>query len=401
MMQEFSYLAINHHGERVKGQLVASNLLDAERQLTQMNFDVLSLKVKKKELCFWTCQKVNNKDIITMTFQIEQLLGSGVPLLDILQDMQSSMVTGYFKGVLAGVYDAMLNGATFAEALSRYPNTFNEVYINLVSVGEKTGQLELILHDLGVSLRWQDELTAKAKKVMIYPSIVFSVVMMVMSFLMIFLVPELVSFIQSMGQELSFITRSLLAFSDYFVNYWHITIIFLVFWFIAFILLMNNSLVFRHTMHRWQFAIPLVGSIIFKLKIARMMNTMAVMYAAGISLQQMINMAGKVVSNDYLLKHLQAVEKNILDGSGIATSFSSVGIFPPLIIKLIKVGETTGRMDEALRNVSYFYDREAKEAIEKLEPAIEPIITLVLALLVAWVMIATLGPVYDIMGKIN
>jgi type IV pilus assembly protein PilC len=154
-------------------------------------------------------------------------------------------------------------------------------------------------------------------------------------------------------------------------------------------------------MHRWQFAIPLVGSIIFKLKIARMMNTMAVMYAAGISLQQMINMAGKVVSNDYLLKHLQAVEKNILDGSGIATSFSSVGIFPPLIIKLIKVGETTGRMDEALRNVSYFYDREAKEAIEKLEPAIEPIITLVLALLVAWVMIATLGPVYDIMGKIN
>jgi type IV pilus assembly protein PilC len=128
---------------------------------------------------------------------------------------------------------------------------------------------------------------------------------------------------------------------------------------------------------------------------------MAIMYAAGVSLQEIINMAGKVVGNDFLKAKLDEVEGKIVDGSSIADSFASVNVFPPLILKLIKVGETTGRMDEAMRNVSYFYDREAKELIEKVEPAIEPIITLILAVLVGWVMMATLGPVYDVITKIK
>lgn len=400
-MQKFVYLGINREGKRVRGDLVATNLPDAERQLAQMGIELLSLKVYQNSFAFLKRKRVSNKDIITMTFQIEQLLRSGVPLLDILNDMQASFPAGYFRDVLAGLYDSMLNGATFAEALSRYPDEFNEVYISLVAIGEKTGQLELILHDLGVNMRWQDELESKAKKIMVYPSIVFSVVMLVITFLMMFLVPELVKFIQGMGQELGFLTLSLIAVSNYFVNYWHITAVAIIGLFIGFKLLMYRSSVFRKRMHKLQLDMPLVGAILFKLKIARMTSTMAIMYAAGVSLQQIINMAGKVVGNDYLFDHLKEVERLILDGNSIASSFTSVNIFPPLILKLIKVGETTGRMDEALRNISYFYDREAKELIEKVEPAIEPIITLILAVLVAWVMMATLGPVYDIMGSIR
>lgn len=400
-MQKFVYLGINKEGKRVRGDLIATNLPDAERQLAQMGVELLSLRTHEDKFSFLKRKRVSNKDIITMTFQIEQLLRSGVPLLDILNDMQASFPAGYFRDVLAGLYDSMLNGATFAEALSRYPDEFNEVYISLVAIGEKTGQLELILHDLGVNMRWQDELESKAKKIMVYPSIVFSVVMLVITFLMMFLVPELVKFIESMGQELGFLTLSLIAVSNYFVHYWHITAVGVIGLFIGFKLLMYRSDVFRKRVHKWQLDMPLIGSILFKLKIARMTSTMAIMYAAGVSLQQIINMAGKVVGNDYLLDHLKEVERLILDGNSIANSFTSVNIFPPLILKLIKVGETTGRMDEALRNISYFYDREAKELIEKVEPAIEPIITLILAVLVAWVMMATLGPVYDIMGNIR
>lgn len=400
-MQKFFYLGINREGKRVRGDLIATNLPDAERQLVQMGVELLSLRTHEDRFSFLKRKRVSNKDIITMTFQIEQLLRSGVPLLDILNDMQASFPAGYFRDVLAGLYDSMLNGATFAEALSRYPDEFNEVYISLVAIGEKTGQLELILHDLGVNMRWQDELESKAKKIMVYPSIVFSVVMLVITFLMMFLVPELVKFIESMGQELGFLTLSLIAVSNYFVHYWHITVVSIFGLFIGFKWLMNRSDAFRKRAHKWQLEMPLIGSILFKLKIARMTSTMAIMYAAGVSLQQIISMARKVVGNDYLFDHLKEVERLILDGNSIANSFTSVNIFPPLILKLIKVGETTGRMDEALRNISYFYDREAKELIEKVEPAIEPIITLILAVLVAWVMMATLGPVYDIMGNIR
>lgn len=400
-MQKYLYVGINAAEERVKGHLIAMNLPDAERQVAQMGIELLSLKAQKDTFAFLQRKRVSNKDIITMTFQIEQLLRSGVPLLDILNDMQASFPRGYFRDLLAGLYDAMLNGATFAEALSRYPDDFNEVYISLVAIGEKTGQLEMILHDLGMNMRWQDELESKAKKIMIYPAIVFSVVIMVITFLMLFLVPELVKFIQGMGQELGMLTLSLIAVSNYFVDYWHITALMLVAIFVGIKLLLYRSAAFRLRVHRWVLGMPLIGSILFKLKIARMTSTMAIMYAAGVSLQQIIHMAGKVVGNDYLYARLTEVESHIMDGHSIVNSFSAVNIFPPLILKLIKVGETTGRMDESLRNISYFYDREAKELIDKVEPAIEPIITLILAVLVGWVMMATLGPVYDIIGSIR
>lgn len=400
-MHKYLYLGINAQQQRVKGHLIATNQPDAERQLAQMGIELLSLREQKDTFAFMQRKRVSNKDIITMTFQVEQLLRSGVPLLDILNDMQASFPSGYFRDLLAGLYDAMLNGATFAEALSRYPDDFDEVYISLVAIGEKTGQLEMILHDLGMNMRWQDELESKAKKIMIYPSIVFSVVIMVITFLMLFLVPELVKFIQGMGQELGFLTLSLIAVSNYFVDYWHVTALAIVAVFIGFKLLMYHSSEFRKRVHKWLLDMPLIGAILFKLKIARMTSTMAIMYAAGVSLQQIIHMAGKVVGNDYLYERLTEVESHIMDGHSIVNSFTSVNIFPPLILKLIKVGETTGRMDESLRNISYFYDREAKELIDKVEPAIEPIITLILAVLVGWVMMATLGPVYDIIGSIR
>lgn len=400
-MQKYVYKGIDLEGKRVTGHFIANNIPDAERQAAQMGINLLQLQGQESRFSFLRKKQVSNKDIITMTFQIEQLLRSGVPLLDILNDMQGSFPAGYFRDLLAGLYDATLNGATFAEALSRYPNDFDEVYISLVAIGEKTGQLEMILHDLGQNMRWQDELESKAKKIMIYPSIVFAVVMLVITFLMLFLVPELVKFIQGMGQELGFLTKSLIAVSDYFVNYWHVTFAGLVASFIAFKFFMYHSAPFRKSVHQHMLEIPLIGDILFKLKIARMTSTMAIMYAAGVSLQHIIHMAAKVVGNDYLYDRLHEVEEHIMDGHSIVNSFASVNIFPPLILKLIKVGETTGRMDESLRNISYFYDREAKELIEKVEPAIEPIITMILAVLVGWVMMATLGPVYDIIGSIH
>jgi type IV pilus assembly protein PilC len=400
-MKKYNYSGIDLQGARVSGELNAMNTLDAERQLTQMGIELLTMREKKAYISFFKRNKVANQDVITMTFQLEQLLRAGVPLLDVLDDLRNAFDSGYFKNVLSGVYDTMLNGATFAEALAKYPDVFNEVYVSLVGVGEKTGKLEVILHDLGVNLRWQDELEAKAKKIFIYPAIVFSVVITVITFLMIFLVPQLVSFIQSMGQELGILTSSLIVVSNFFVNYWLVILITLLGAVVAFKYLMYQFPKFKLLVHKHILSIKLIGPIIFKLKIARMTNTMAIMYAAGVSMQEIIDMAAKVVGNSYLYSKLKDVELSVLDGHSIASSFAATGIFPPLIVKLIKVGEMTGKMDEALRNISYFYDREAKELIEKIEPAIEPIITLFLAVLVGWVMMATLGPVYDIIGKLK
>lgn len=400
-MKKYNYSGIDLQGTRVSGELNAMNTLDAERQLTQMGIVLLTMREKKAYISFFKRNKVANQDVITMTFQLEQLLRAGVPLLDVLDDLRNAFDSGYFKNVLSGVYDTMLNGATFAEALAKYPDVFNQVYVSLVGVGEKTGKLEVILHDLGVNLRWQDELEAKAKKIFIYPAIVFSVVITVITFLMIFLVPQLVSFIQSMGQELGILTSSLIVVSNFFVNYWLVILITLLGAVVAFKYLMYQFPKFKLLVHKHILSIKLIGPIIFKLKIARMTNTMAIMYAAGVSMQEIIDMAAKVVGNSYLYSKLKDVELSVLDGHSIASSFAATGIFPPLIVKLIKVGEMTGKMDEALRNISYFYDREAKELIEKIEPAIEPIITLFLAVLVGWVMMATLGPVYDIIGKLK
>ncbi|VAW47831.1 Type II secretory pathway, component PulF [hydrothermal vent metagenome] len=398
-MQNYHYSGINKFGKRVSGTLPASNEQELELKLKKSNIDLLSSR--KQSSLFKGKSKVPRKDIIGLTFQLEQLMKAGVPLMDILDDLKDNFENDAVKEMLASIYEAMEGGNTFSEALREYENVFGEVYVSLVSVGEKTGKLEEILVNLAEMLKWEDELISKAKKVMIYPAIVATVVIGVVILMMLFVVPELVGFISSMGGELGFATVALIATSEFIQEY--ILELFLVpiIGIVAYKVARKKSPNFKFKTDEMSLGLPIVGAVLYKLKLARIANSLAVMYSAGVSFPDSLRMASIIAGNKYLEQNILNSVQLIENGKPIFEAFDEADVFPPMAIRMVKVGELSGGMDTSLKNVSYFYDREAKELIDKIEPAIEPILTVVMGAVVGWIMIAVLGPIYDTIAQVQ
>jgi type IV pilus assembly protein PilC len=400
-MENYQYTGINKFGKRISGVMPANNEHELEQKLLKTKVDLLTFKKKSDGFSLLGKPKVTRKDIISMTFQFEQLLRAGVPLMEIIDDLKDSFESDAVKEMLATIYESMEGGATFSAALKDYESVFGEVYVSLVSVGEKTGKLEDILLDLANMLKWEDELISKAKKVMIYPAIVATVVVAVVILMMMFVVPELLGFITSMGGELGFATIALIATSGFVQEY--IIEIFVVPTALVIILKWwrKKSPDFKLKTDELSLRIWIVGPVLYKLKLARIANALAVMYGAGVSFPDSLRMSSIIAGNKYLETNINNAVRMIEDGKPIHESFQQATVFPSMAVRMIKVGELSGGMDVALKNVSYFYDREAKELIDKIEPAIEPVLTVIMGFVVGWVMIAVLGPIYDTIAQVQ
>ncbi|BBP46607.1 type II secretion system protein F [Thiosulfatimonas sediminis] len=400
-MQNYNYTGINQFGKRVSGVMPANNVHELEKKLKKSQIDLLNSKEQSKGLSLSLGSKIKKRDIITITFQLEQMLEAGVPLMEVLEDMKDTFENDAVKEMLANIYESMEGGRTFSESLEGFEKEFGQVYISLVSVGEKTGKLEDILRDLGNMMKWEDELASKAKKVMIYPAIVATVVVAVVILMMLFVVPELLGFITSMGGEIGFATVALIATSGFIQNYILELMIAPVLFVIVIKWWRRNSPEFKLKSDEWSLRTPIIGEVLHKLKLARVANSLSVMYGAGVSFPDSLRMASLTSGNKYLETNLVTAVTMIEDGKEIWVSFRDSNAFPMMAVRMIKSGELTGKMDVALKNVSYFYDREAKELIEKIEPAIEPILTVIMGFVVGWVMIAVLGPIYDTIAQVQ
>ncbi|MBO1923722.1 type II secretion system F family protein [Thiomicrorhabdus sp. 6S3-12] len=400
-MQNYNYTGINQLGKRVSGVMPANNEQDLEQKLKKSQIDLLSYRQQGKGLSLSFGSKIKKRDIITITFQLEQMLEAGVPLMEIIEDMKDSFENDAAKEMLANIYESMEGGNTFSESLADFEKEFGQVYISLVSVGEKTGKLEDILRDLGNMMKWEDELASKAKKVMIYPAIVATVVIAVVILMMLFVVPELLGFITSMGGEIGFATVALIATSDFIQTYILELMMAPVIFVFVYSWWRKQSPEFKLKSDEFHLKIPIIGVVLHKLKLARVANSLSVMYGAGVSFPESLRMASMTAGNKFLETNFLNAVNMIEDGKEIWVSFRDSDAFPMMAVRMIKSGELTGKMDVALKNVSYFYDREAKELIEKIEPTIEPLLTVIMGFIVGWIMIAVLGPIYDTISQVQ
>lgn len=400
-MPQFSYSAVDNNGKIVKGNLQAVNILDIESRLEKQGQDLISCKEAKAYAFTLLRKKLTRQDIIDMIFQLEQLTKSGVPLVDGIKDLRDSAPPGYYQEVLTGVVEGIEGGKTFSEALGQYPNDFDTVFISLIAIGEESGELPKILKDLGETLRWLDDLIAKTIKIMIYPSIVGVVVLLVTVFLMVNLVPDIVQFIKDMGTEIPAHTRFLIATSNFFINNLLLVMLapFAIFFSIKILVRKNKSA--KRLIDKAKLAAPIFGDAIFKIKLARFSGYMALLYSSGITVLRSLEICQALVDNAAIEDAIIKVKNKISDGVKISDSFDSVNFFPPIVIRMIRVGENAGNLGEALLNVSDFFNREVQKSIDKIEPAISPVLTVVMATLLGWIMISVLGPVWDAVGSIG
>jgi type IV pilus assembly protein PilC len=275
------------------------------------------------------------------------------------------------------------------------------VFVSLVRSGEQTGKLPAVLKSLSESLKWEDELAAQTKKLAMYPAFVGSIVLVVTFFLMIYLVPQMTAFIRNMGQEIPLQTRLLIAVSGFFVDYWWAIIAapFAAWGALRYAMRVNPKV--EYALDHYKISLPLIGPILRKIILSRFASSFAMMYASGITVLDAIRSCEQIVDNKPLENALHIAGQQIAEGKGMTAAFTDIGLFPPLVIRMLRIGENTGALDTALLNVSYFYNREVKESVGKLQALIEPALTVVLGLILGWVMLSVLGPVYDAISKMK
>jgi len=400
-MTQFVYQAMNVEGKLVRGNMDATNVPDLELRIKRMDLDLIDCKTAERSSLGFSKRKVKRSDLINFCFYMEQLSGAGVPMLETLADLRDSMDHPRFREIVADLIENIEGGLQLSQAMARHDDTFDPTFISLIAAGEQSGKLPEVFLNLTETLKWQDELASQTKKLLMYPAFVGTIVLGVTFFLMIYLVPQLTGFIKNMGEELPFHTKALIFVSGIFINYWYVIIILPVLTWAGLAFMINTNPRARYKADEYTLRVWMIGPILHKIILARFATFFALMYASGVTILECMRLSEQIVANKVIEGGLQRAGRLIAEGQSVTSSFQTVGIFPPLVVRMLKVGESTGALDNALRNVSYFYNREVKESIEKVQTMIEPIMTVILGAILGWIMLSVLGPIYDTISKIK
>lgn len=398
-MALFSYKAIDSSGKAIMGQIEALNLVDLELRLKRMGLDLVVGGQSRRSSI--SADAVKREDLINFCFHLEQLTAGGVPLVEGLTDLRDSVDNPRFREVVSGLIESIQGGQNLSGALANYPAAFNPVFRSLVKAGEDTGRLPEVLRSLVESLKWEDELKAQTKKLVVYPAFVGTVVLGVTFFLMIYLVPQMVSLIRNMGQTLPLHTQALIAVSGFVSQYWWLVISLPVIAFFGLRFVARNNPALRYRIDAMKLGLPWIGPILKKIILSRFASVFSLMYASGITILESIKAAEETAGNLVVQEALRNVSQQIADGKTVTQAFQEVALFPPLVTRMLRVGEATGALDTALTNVSYFYNREVREGIARVQVMIEPALTIVMGALLGWVMLSVLGPIYDVISKVK
>jgi len=400
-MPLYQYKAIDAAGKFISGSLDAGNINDLELRLEKMDMDLVTFKQKEHGSDLFGRNKIGRRDLINFSFYLEQLTRAGVPLLEGLADLRDGEENPTFRDIVTGVIEAIEGGNTFSQALGLYPKIFDDVFVSLIRVGERSGRMSEVLVDITETLKWQDELLSKARKIMTYPAVIGSLVFSVIIFMMIFVVPDIMDAIVSLGGEIPLETRALMAVSSFLIDFWYLVIAAPLVIFFTLRYFYKTSSKARFRLDGLMLRLWVIGPVNEKIKISRFTRYFSLMFASGITVLDAIHMSKSVVSNVVLEDGIDRAWQQISEGSSISEAFKNIGIFPPLVVRMLRVGESSGQMDKSLNNVSYFFDRDINDSIEKMEPVLQTSLMGTIGLIVMWLALSVLGPIYDTISTIE
>ncbi|HUL42134.1 MAG TPA: type II secretion system F family protein [Burkholderiales bacterium] len=400
-MSTFQYKAVDKDGKPARGDLNAINEVDLELRLKHMGLDLITFRQINKSSSALARGSITRRDLITFCLDMEQISRAGIPLMEGLRDLRDSIENPRFKEVLTSLLEDMEGGKLLSQALATHSAVFNHVFVSLVKAGEQAGKLTEVFENLATTLKWQDELTGQAQRLMLYPILVLVIIIGVVIVLLVSLVPQVVSLLKSMGLPLPLQTRVLIFLSDSIVHYWPLLVVVPIVIAVIFFVAVRQSEKARYSWDYLKLHIPITGEILQKIILARFANFFALMYESGITILDAIKTSEEIVANRVMVSSLQRAGQQIGSGESLTEAFRNLGVFPPLVLRMLRVGETTGALDTALLNISYFYNRDVREAVDKGLKLLGPLTTVILAGVLLSIMVATLLPVYDILGKLK
>ncbi len=400
-MPLYKYKAIDASGKFISGSLDAGNINDLELRLEKMELDLVTFKQKEHGTDLFGRNKIGRRDLINFSFYLEQLSRAGVPILEGLADLRDGEENPAFRDIITGVIEAIEGGNSFSQALNLYPKIFDDVFVSLIRVGERSGKMSAVLVDITETLKWQDELLSKAKKIMTYPAVIGSLVFSVIMFMMIFVVPDIMDAIVALGGKIPLETRLLILVSNFLIDYWYLVFATPVAIYLGLSYSYRTSSKARFRLDGLMLKLWVIGPVNEKIKVSRFTRYFSLMFASGITVLDAINLSKSVVSNAVLEDGIDRAWQQISEGSSISEAFKNIGIFPPLVVRMLRVGEASGQMDKSLNNVSYFFDRDINDSIEKMEPILQTSLMATIGIIVLWLALSVMGPIYDTISTID
>lgn len=401
-MPSFRYKAVEKSGRPALGGMDAVNEVDLELRLKRMGLDLIAAtEVDRKSSIVAAAAKITRQDLINFCFDMEQMNRAGIPIIDGLRDLRDTLDNKRFREVLTVMAEDMDSGKTLSQCMTAHPETFDKVFVSLIKAGEQTGRVADVYKSLADSLKWQDELVSQTKKLLTYPILVLVVVTFVIVFLLTFLVPQVTALLKTMNVALPLQTKILITVANIVTGWWPLLLALPVFSIAGVALAIRRS---ARAAYLWDYAklrIPMIGPILQKIILARFANFFALMYESGITVLDALKTSEEIVANRHIADGLARAGQQISAGQTLTDAFRDLGLLPAMVLRMLRVGESTGALDVALRNVNYFYTRDVRESVDKALKLLEPALTMGLGLVMAFIMWSVLSPLYDILGKMK
>jgi len=399
-MPVYEYKALNKKGKNISGLIDADNIRHAKIKLrtskifpTSMT-EVKALVGKQKKSFSFSYSKIRISEIAMMTRQLATLIAAGFPLTNALHTMLPQTKKESFKRVLSKIKDSIEEGSSFAGALAQYPGIFSNIYINMVKAGEASGTLEIVLERLADISEKQHKLNSKLKSVMAYPILMTLIGAGVLFFLLTVIVPNITSIFEEMNQSLPLTTQILINTSHILKQWWLLIISFIIFTIFSYKIIKKKPSV-QTAIDKFILKLPVVGELVQKISVARLTRTLGSLLENGVSLLDALEIVQNVTGNKIIKNALINAKKEVERGRELGDVLSQNTNFPYLAVQMIKVGEQSGNLESMLKKTAQVYDDEIETTIVGMTSLLEPVIILVMAVVVGFIVLSICLPIFE------
>ena len=399
-MPVFEYKGKTVTGSPIEGELKAKDRAELERILRRNKVLVDKISRKPSQINIKFGSGIKKVHISRFTRQFATMIGAGLPMVQCLDILSKQMDSPEFRRIVTEIKDSVSSGSTLSEAMKKHKKAFDDLYVNMVEAGEMGGALDTILVRLAVYREKADSLARKIRGAMVYPAVVSVVAIGATVAMLTFIVPIFAKMFAGLGAELPGPTQFVLNVSHVLQRFYLVILGVVVAGIIGLRMILKNDQG-RLYFDKFMLKTPIFGDLIRKASVARFTRTLGTLIQSGVTILDALEITAKTAGNKVLQVAIKKSVISIAEGDTITSPLKESGVFPPMVIQMISVGEKTGGLDEMLSKIADFYDEEVDAAVSALTGLIEPVVIVVMGAVIGGILIAMYLPMFDIIGKIN
>lgn len=409
-MPVYEYTALDSTGKGIRGMIDAEGSRAARQKLRKQGIfpTSLTLTESREERAVYrreiqirpSRRRAGMRDVAIFTRQMGTLIASGLPLVEALEAQTEQIDNENLRRIVAEVREKVNEGSSLADAMARFPGTFSPLYTNMIRSGESSGTLEIILQRLADYLEYQIKLRSEIMTTLTYPIILLVAISGIIALLVTFVMPKVVKVFADMGQTIPIYTKILIASTDFIREWWWALALItagVIFWFRKYLKKESG----REKFDRLLLRLPLFGKVVRMTAVSRFARTLSTLLSSGIPLLTSFDIVKNIVNNKVLAHSIEAARENISEGASIADPLKQSRVFPPMVIHMIAVGERSGDLEDMLNRVSEAYDREVETTITRLTALLGPVIILLMAGIVLFIVLSILLPIFQMSQLIS